>query len=281
MKKLFFIISMLCVTMLFFGCGGGKKEAQYLQVKAENMIDDYIRDQGSAEAKYKGKNIELTGNVISKGQFNNGNSFYVVVASKYAAGRSYNVVVEYPTNRVDDVNKLKGSDFVVAKGVLVGIVPQKNPTEISVQLQVGAVADGNGSSNVRPATPAPTASAPAPVTTVADSRLSIKTYYGNLLAIESRMKQFADRINSGESKPPLIAAGNVLRDDIIDMQRKIGDEPNQDLKNLINRLHDLQIRRVNCMLRGLRGDTAAYSEGGGYYDEFYAKFNKFKADNNL
>ena len=81
------IILIFCVLVI--GCASEKskkeKAIEFIQVKSEDMINDYIRDQGIAESKYKNKNIKLTGNVFSKGQFKNGTDFFVVTNSKYAA----------------------------------------------------------------------------------------------------------------------------------------------------------------------------------------------------
>lgn len=108
-----------------------------------------------------------------------------------------------------------------------------------------------------------------------------KMYYSRIVDFEKRMKQFADRINSGENKAELMANGNVLRDDITDEKNKLKKERDEDLKNTVSRLYDLEIKRTNCMLRGLRGETSAYAEGGGYYDEFYVKYDKFKQNYGL
>ena len=141
MGKLWIYSIIFIVCFLVLGCASenSKKEkaVEFIQVKSEDMINDYIRDQGTAESKYKNKNIKLTGNVLRKGQFKNGTDFFVVTNSKYAAGRQYSILVQYPVDRVDDVNKLKYGDFLVAEGACVGIVPQDEPTDVSIQIQVG------------------------------------------------------------------------------------------------------------------------------------------------
>lgn len=140
-KNILRYILVFMVCFFLQGCDGNnvlqEKPVQFIQVKSEDMINDYIRDQGSSEKKYKNRNIKLTGNVLDKGQFKNSSNFFVVTNSKYAAGRNYSILIEYPVDRVDDVNKLKQGDFLVAEGACVGIVPQDNPTDVSIQIKVG------------------------------------------------------------------------------------------------------------------------------------------------
>ena len=75
---------------MMVGCGGGEKkppapkEVYYMQVKANELMNDYIRDVGTAESKYKNKNMQITGQLVSKGQFKNASNFYAVIADKFA-----------------------------------------------------------------------------------------------------------------------------------------------------------------------------------------------------
>lgn len=161
MKRIFYFLLCCLITALIMGCGGGSKSSKdvtYMTVKAQEMMDDYIRDTGMAQSKYVGKNVQVSGKLVKKGQFNNSSEFYAIIASTYELGRDYTVLVEYPLDKADELNKLNFGDFVVAKGECIGIVPQKNPREISVQIKYGKIADGK---NLAPA-PAPV---PAPVPT--------------------------------------------------------------------------------------------------------------------
>jgi len=114
-----------------------------IAVKAEELLDDYIRDQGTAEAKYKNKKVNISGKVIYKNEFKNSQRFQVTLAHKTAAGRSYFVSLDFPQNMVEIVNQKKIGDFVVAEGTCVGIVKQDKPTDISVQVRVEK-SGGNG-----------------------------------------------------------------------------------------------------------------------------------------
>lgn len=112
-----------------------KNEKTVVQtVKAEDLVDDYIRDYSSAESKYKGSKIKVTGKVVNKGQFNNTNNFYVTLYSTSAAGKDYTLMVDIPAENVSDVNRVKHSDFITVEGTCRGSVPQKNATDISIQI---------------------------------------------------------------------------------------------------------------------------------------------------
>lgn len=105
-----------------------------MAVKAETIVDDYIRDSASAKAKYDGKDIKITGKVLNKNQFNNDVNFCVTLYFKSAGGKSYSVAIAIPVANVNEVNKLKKGDFVSAEGKFVGIVPQKDPLDVSIQI---------------------------------------------------------------------------------------------------------------------------------------------------
>lgn len=145
MKRIFYFLIVVVLMTFVAGCAKnfGKSNVTYMDVKAEDMINDYIRDVGIAETKYKGRNIQLTGKLLEKGQFKNSSNFYAVLASRYVLGREYQILVEYPVDKNEELNKLKYGDFVLAKGECVGVVPQTNPTVISVQVVFGQVADGS------------------------------------------------------------------------------------------------------------------------------------------
>lgn len=134
------LVVLFLVIAIFNGVGENKgavkkaEEAQAISVKAETMIDDYIRDQAKAEKEYKDKKIELTGKVSSKGQYRNSQDYYVTVGRRMAAGKSYYVLLRIPSKMAGKLNKLHIGDYVSAEGVCQGIVEQEDPTDVSIQI---------------------------------------------------------------------------------------------------------------------------------------------------
>ena len=134
------IIVVLLIAVLAMAFGGGedgsfKGGSDAIVVKSDEMIDDYIRDQGTAEQKYKGKTITVSGKVIKKGQFNNSSNYMIGMAYKNAAGKNYSIAVDIPPERVSELNKLNIGDFINVKGKCVGVVKQDSPTDISIQVK--------------------------------------------------------------------------------------------------------------------------------------------------
>ena len=204
MKRFSVILSVLCIALLVFGCseksGKPDKQAaapekiQYMEVKANDVMNDYIRDAGIAESKYKNKNVQITGQLVKKGQFTNSSNFYAVIANRYAAGRNYSVLVEYPVEKSDEINKLKYNDFVVARGVCTGIVPQEDPTTISVQIYAGRVANSiaqQPANNPPQPSGGPAAAAPAPAVPVAPAPAAPK--FGTITGTEVRLRAAAGK----------------------------------------------------------------------------------------
>ena len=111
------------------------ENSQVIRVKAEEMIDDYIRDQASAEKKYKDKRVIVTGKVIDKNQFNNSQDYAMLIATNITAGKTYGVIAAIPNEKIELINKVKVGDFVNVEGICVGTVKQANPTIISIQIQ--------------------------------------------------------------------------------------------------------------------------------------------------
>ena len=99
-----------------------------------------------------------------------------------------------------------------------------------------------------------------------------------LLGFEDRLKSMADKINSGESNTTVVPVGNILKDDINSEIRKLKKDSATDEEKEVAKMLDIQWRRADCMLRGARGYTNAFAEGGTYYDLFYEKFDKFRAN---
>ena len=143
-KILFGVIAFIAFIVFAFIIGNGKESAdnsvkaensQVIRVKAEEMIDDYIRDQAGAEQKYKDKRVIVTGKVIDKNQFNNSQDYAMLIATNITAGKTYGVIAAIPNEKIELINKVKVGDFVNVEGICVGTVKQANPTIISIQIQ--------------------------------------------------------------------------------------------------------------------------------------------------
>ena len=106
-----------------------------IQVKAEDLIDAYSKDETAAEEKYKDKKVSVTGQLEMKHQFTNTQNFGLLIAHKQLNGRRYNVVVDIEKDNVDAANKVKQGDFIKADGVCVGKVEQKDSDEVSIQIK--------------------------------------------------------------------------------------------------------------------------------------------------
>ena len=143
-KILFGVIAFIAFIVFAFIIGNGKEStnnsvkaenSQVIRVKAEEVINDYIRDQASAEKKYKDKRVIVTGKVIDKNQFNNSQDYAMLIATNITAGKTYGVIAAIPNEKIELINKVKVGDFVNVEGICVGTVKQANPTIISIQIQ--------------------------------------------------------------------------------------------------------------------------------------------------
>jgi len=110
-----------------------------ISVKADDMINDYVRDQSSAEKQYKDKQVKVTGQLITKSQFSNSQNYGLLIGNKHMAGKNYLILVDLPSEKAAEANKVKVGDFVAAEGKCVGIVKQDDPTKISVQIQTDKI----------------------------------------------------------------------------------------------------------------------------------------------
>lgn len=199
MKRFSVIITIFCIALTIFGCSEkpskpdkqsvAPKEVVYMEVKANDIMNDYIRDAGIAEKKYKNKNVHITGQLVKKGQFTNSSNFYAVIANKYAAGRNYSILVEYPVEKSEEINKLHYNDFVVAKGVCVGVIPQEEPTAISVQIYAGRNANENVNQPVNNSSPSPA----VPVTVTQSSPTPSSQKIGTITGTEVRIRAAAGK----------------------------------------------------------------------------------------
>ena len=143
-KILFGVIAFIAFIVFALIIGNGKEStnnsvkaenSQVIRVKAEEMIDDYIRDQGGAEQKYKDKRVIVTGRVIEKNQFNNNQDYAMLIATNLTGGKTYGVIVAIPNEKIELINKVKVDDFVNVDGICIGTVKQANPTVISIQIK--------------------------------------------------------------------------------------------------------------------------------------------------
>jgi hypothetical protein len=175
------LFAMFIVLAVCCGCGssGAKKEVEKpkappaISVKSEDILNDYIRDIGTAEQKYKNKNVKITGKVLKKGQFKNSQNFYIRTNAQDVGGKYYSIELDYPVGRIEDVNKLKYGDFVGVEGLCVGMVKQDDPRDITVQIHVGESSNGQVAEQptqaAQPAQPAATAAVGQPAATAAPS----------------------------------------------------------------------------------------------------------------
>ncbi|MCR5175759.1 MAG: hypothetical protein K6C05_02800 [Anaerovibrio sp.] len=140
-KELVLLLAFMVACMMLAGCGSSKsgKSSSVISVKADEMIDDYIRDQGTAESKYKDKKVSITGKVLHKDQFTNSNDYLLRLAYKNAGGRDYFIDIAVPSEKVEIVNKAEEGKFISVEGTCVGVVPQDKPTNIMVQIQATKV----------------------------------------------------------------------------------------------------------------------------------------------
>ena len=141
---LFGFMGLIVIIVFAFIIGNGKEStnnsvkaenSQVIRVKAEEVINDYIRDQSSAEQKYKDKRVIVTGKVIDKNQFNNSQDYAMLIATNITAGKTYGVIAAIPNEKIELINKVKVGDFVNVEGICIGTVKQANPTVISIQIK--------------------------------------------------------------------------------------------------------------------------------------------------
>lgn len=139
------VIAVLLIAVLAMAVGGGgdssssKSGSNAIVVKSDDMINDYIRDQGTAEQKYKDKYLTVSGKVLKKGQFSNSSDYMIAMSAKDATGRNYVIAASVPPERVTELNKLNIGDFINIKGKCVGVIKQERPTYILVQVNADKI----------------------------------------------------------------------------------------------------------------------------------------------
>lgn len=133
-RRIMFGISLVIVLIVgIASCFKGPME-----VKSSDMIQDYIQDEKAAEKKYKNEDVKITGKVLEKHQFNNKDSFGLIIDYKESGDRIYVVVLDVPAKRVDIINKTEIGQFITLEGTCIGVVPQDNPNAVSIQIQADA-----------------------------------------------------------------------------------------------------------------------------------------------
>ena len=129
------IICILCVGGLILANRSSLlSPSAEMQVKATDMMEDYMHDQDAAEQKYKGKKIIIHGKVAEKIQFNNSTDYGILLASKDANGHKYGIIVGVDAKDISMINQVKTGDFISAQGICEGIVKQDDPKVILVQV---------------------------------------------------------------------------------------------------------------------------------------------------
>lgn len=134
-KEMVLLVTFIVACLIMTGCGDevtGKNAA--LSVKAEDILNDYINGQEEADKKYKGKTISITGQVLHKNQFSNSANFLVLLANKDVNEKKYYVLIAVPADKVEIVNKAEEGKYISVEGTCVGVVPQDDPTKISIQV---------------------------------------------------------------------------------------------------------------------------------------------------
>lgn len=132
------VIGVLVCIFILIGVFSSKDSSSVSSsepVKAQTIIEDYIRDTGSADKQYKDKKIKVTGQLVRKQQFNNSSNYGLLLYTQETGGKKYTLLVDIPADKASEANKVKVGDFVSAEGTCVGVVKQSEPTDISVQVQ--------------------------------------------------------------------------------------------------------------------------------------------------
>lgn len=118
-----------------------KASIQGQSIKAETMLQDFIKNQDEALEKYKFSTFKINGKVLDKEQYNNSNSFYTIIGDKKVGEKRYIIGVSYSEKQVDKVNQIKIGDFLNVEVECMGIVKQKNPNDIYIQLNAKTLFD--------------------------------------------------------------------------------------------------------------------------------------------
>lgn len=131
-RRIMFAIGLGIVLLMgVVSCFGG---GSTIDVKSGDLLQAYVQDQSAAEKKYKDKNVKITGRIKQKNQFNNTGDFSLWLEVEKIGGHEYSVIVGVPAEKLDVINKAVVGNYITAEGKCIGIVPQKDPTDICVQV---------------------------------------------------------------------------------------------------------------------------------------------------
>lgn len=140
MRKLLVSLIFLGVIFILSWCGSDANDENEsindgsMPVNVDVMVNDYIKDRNGAEQKYKGQNIRLTGTLIEKGKFVNSDELFVILSDEYVNNLNFVISGAYPSNKIDEFNRLSVGDKITFVGICDGIVPQSDHNIVNVQI---------------------------------------------------------------------------------------------------------------------------------------------------
>ena len=102
-----------------------------IEISANEIALAYTENSSNANSKFKDKLVEISGEVVSKGQFSNSSNLYLSLKNYQ---NNTEVLINFPSDQQSKVNSIKYGDFITARGVCIGIVDQDDPAEISIQI---------------------------------------------------------------------------------------------------------------------------------------------------
>ena len=102
-----------------------------IEISANEIALAYTENSSNANSKFKDKLVEISGEVVSKGQFSNSSNLYLSLKNYQ---NNTEVLINFPIDQQSKVNSIKYGDFITVRGVCIGIVDQDDPAEISIQI---------------------------------------------------------------------------------------------------------------------------------------------------
>lgn len=129
----------VCIGGYYYFEYGSFVKGSVASITAKDLAKTYEVDIKKGDSEYKDKGVTVSGQVLRKGQFNNSDDLYVEIYNnareKYAYDKYVSVLVAFPMEKKELVNKIKNGDFVQVRGTCVGFVKQEENRQISVQIQ--------------------------------------------------------------------------------------------------------------------------------------------------
>ena len=101
---------------------------------------------------------------------------------------------------------------------------------------------------------------------------------------EAALSELASKINSGTYPRNVLLRQEANLVEGIENRRSALQNEVQADASIVSRANDLfsiQIKRANCMARGIQGEQDQYRIGGNYYDQFQDQYAAFKQDTGL